>query len=338
MKIRQLISRSLCLLGLWLGLGLQARAQTDTVTYVYTDPQGTPLVQADASGNVIAKYDYTPYGNSIASLGAAPNGPGYTGHVNDPETGLVYMQARYYQPTGRFLSPDPVEPSAGNVYGFNRYAYANNNPIINTDPTGEFPGDAGECSNSAFPCQVTTFGSDAGGGSSAQPPPKQESAQTAPPSGFKQFMIGVSKPVINLLDDIAAVMGDTEASNASPLKPSNPSQAVGMMIGGVIVNTAQAAATDGVESAAPAAELEEVQINGFTKHGINRAIGDGGKRAGTRPDAILDALRNPVKTKSGVDDLGRPYMIYTGKNARVVVNPGTNQIISTNPLSGSGAH
>lgn len=138
MKIGRLVIRSLCLLGLWLGLGLQAHAQSDTVTYVYTDPQGTPLVEADAQGNVVARYDYTPYGSSVVSLGNPPDGPGYTGHVNDPETGLVYMQARYYQPFGRFLSPDPAGSSAGNIYSFNQYAYADNNPIKNTDPTGGF--------------------------------------------------------------------------------------------------------------------------------------------------------------------------------------------------------
>src|SRR5690348_14069776 len=142
MKIRQLVIRSLCLLGLWLGLGLQAHAQTDTVTYVYTDLQGTPLVKADASGNVIARYDYTPYGSSVASLGSSPDGPGYTGHVNDPETGLVYMQQRYYQPIGRFLSPDPVEPVAGNLFSFNRYDYTNNNPINHVDPDGRCLEDA----------------------------------------------------------------------------------------------------------------------------------------------------------------------------------------------------
>jgi len=149
MKIQGRVIQALCLFGLWLGVGLQAQAQTDTVTYVYTDPQGTPLVRADASGNVVAKYDYTPYGNSIASLGAAPNGLGYTGHVNDPETGLIYMQARYYQPTGRFLSPDPAKPAAGNIDNFNRYAYVNNNPIIGNDPSGMFVtrlgGDQIEC-------------------------------------------------------------------------------------------------------------------------------------------------------------------------------------------------
>ncbi len=121
---------------LMLALSGLCHAQSDTVTYVYTDPQGTPLAKADASGNIVARYDYTPYGNSVASLGNPPSGPGYTGHVNDPETGLVYMQARYYQPTGRFLSPDPVEPAAGNIYNFNRYAYANGNPNRYTDPDG----------------------------------------------------------------------------------------------------------------------------------------------------------------------------------------------------------
>jgi len=299
------------------------------------------LAKTDAQGNSIAQYDYTPYGNTVASLGSPPDGPGYTGHVNDPETGLVYMQARYYQPSVHFLSPDPVRPSPGDFFSFNRYAYADNNPIVHDDPTGMAPGDMDDFKHSAYPVEVTTFASAAsgGGGGSTQPSPAQGSAPTTTPSGFKQFLVGASKPVINLLEDIAAVMGDSEASNAPPLKPSNPKQAIGMMIGGVIVNTAEAAATEGVAPGAGAeAEMEEVQISGFTRHGINRAIGDGAKRAGTRPDAILDALRNPLKTSSGVDDLGRPYKIYKGSNARVVINPDTHQIISTNPLSRSGAH
>lgn len=145
----QCILQGILLLGLWC-LGLNAWAQTDKVTYVYTDPQGTPLAEADASGNVIARYDYTPYGNAVISLGNPPNGPGYTGHVNDPETGLVYMQARYYQPDGRFLSPDPVKPSAGNVYSFNRYAYANNNPERYIDPDGLTCTEV----NKSYSCQI----------------------------------------------------------------------------------------------------------------------------------------------------------------------------------------
>ena len=53
----------------------------------------------------------------------------------------MYMQARYYDPViGRFYSNDPVSAlghlSQGNIQGFNRYAYANNNPYKYVDPDG----------------------------------------------------------------------------------------------------------------------------------------------------------------------------------------------------------
>jgi hypothetical protein len=81
------------------------------------------------------------------------------------------------------------------------------------------------------------------------------------------------------------------------------------------------------------------RVTGFTGHGVNRVIGDLAKRAGTKPQAILDALRNPIKKiVSGVDDMGRPFEIFTGQNARVVVNPQTGRVVSVNPLSGAGAH
>jgi RHS repeat-associated protein len=107
--------------------------------YYYTDPQGTVLAKTDANGNIIATYDYTPYGTAVANMGPAPNGPGYTGHVNDADTGLVYMQARYYDPSaGRFLTADLIKPTAGNMFNFNRYGYVNNNPITGIDPTGMY--------------------------------------------------------------------------------------------------------------------------------------------------------------------------------------------------------
>jgi RHS repeat-associated protein len=118
---------------LMLGLG-RAWSGTGTVYLEYTDPQGTVLAEADVQGHIVARYDYRPYGGVVS--GSGPNGPGYTGHVQDPETGLVYMQARYYQARGQFLSPDPVGPSPGDIFSFNRYAYANNNPARYTDPDG----------------------------------------------------------------------------------------------------------------------------------------------------------------------------------------------------------
>lgn len=125
---------TLAILCIWLGWASVAHA--DKVTYVYTNPQGTPLAEADAQGNIIARYDYRPYGGVVSGQG--PDGPGYTGHVQDPETGLVYMQARYYDPeTGRFLSTDAIGPTPGNLSNFNRYSYVGNDPIDKTDPTGD---------------------------------------------------------------------------------------------------------------------------------------------------------------------------------------------------------
>jgi len=41
-----------------------------TVTYIYTDPQGTPLAEADEQGNITATFDYAPYGTTGDGNGA----------------------------------------------------------------------------------------------------------------------------------------------------------------------------------------------------------------------------------------------------------------------------
>ena len=55
--------------------------------------------------------------------------------------GITILQtsadARYYDATeGRFISPDPIVPSATDPQSLNRYAYGRNNPVVLTDPSG----------------------------------------------------------------------------------------------------------------------------------------------------------------------------------------------------------
>ncbi|MBT1451701.1 RHS repeat-associated core domain-containing protein [Glaciecola sp. XM2] len=111
------------------------------VTYLHTDHLGSVVAKSNESGQVTYRYSYAPFG-LVDNTQALSNKNSYTGHVYDDESDLVYMQARYHDPViGRFYSNDPVDAishlsTANGIHGFNRYAYANNNPYKFTDPTG----------------------------------------------------------------------------------------------------------------------------------------------------------------------------------------------------------
>lgn len=118
---------------LWLLAAVPSHAQN--VEYIHTDALGSPVAVTDANRNVIERSEYEPYGQVINR--PLRDGPGYTGHVEDAATGLVYAQQRYYDPSiGRFLSVDPVTANSGTGANFNRYWYAANNPYKFVDPDG----------------------------------------------------------------------------------------------------------------------------------------------------------------------------------------------------------
>jgi RHS repeat-associated protein len=103
-------------------------------SWFYTDHQGTVLAIEDVKG-VVQRQAFTAYG---APIGRMTEDLGYSGQRHD-KTGLIYLHARYYDPTiGRFISPDTVVPSEAPI-GLNRYAYANNSPTLFVDPSGHEP-------------------------------------------------------------------------------------------------------------------------------------------------------------------------------------------------------
>ena len=106
-----------------------------TTRYQHTDALGSPVAETDEVGALIGRERMTAYGEPAD--GTWKDGPGFTGHDMDPASKLVYMQQRYYDPVvGRFLSVDPVSTDTHSGESFNRYAYANNNPLTFTDPDG----------------------------------------------------------------------------------------------------------------------------------------------------------------------------------------------------------
>ena len=114
-------------------------ARCETFYYV-TNLQGDVIALLDSSGNLEAEYTYDAWGNPIDIPGSYIgnlNPLRYRGYVYDRETGLYYLQSRYYNPEiGRFISADSYLSTGDGILGNNMFAYCLNNPVNYADPTG----------------------------------------------------------------------------------------------------------------------------------------------------------------------------------------------------------
>ncbi len=110
---------------------------TPVVTFYHLDPIGSVRARTDASGTVLARHDYFPFGEDTQLMTGDPNRFG--GQELDPESGQHYFHARQYRNIwGRFTTVDPghLGGSLTDPQGWNAYAYALNNPLRFVDPTG----------------------------------------------------------------------------------------------------------------------------------------------------------------------------------------------------------
>ena len=111
--------------------------------YFYVkNAQGDVTGLVSASGTRVVTYTYDAWGNPLTTTGSlaetlgAQNPLRYRGYVYDTETGLYYLQSRYYNPGwGRFINADSLIDNRG-VHTQNVFAYCGNNPIIRTDGSG----------------------------------------------------------------------------------------------------------------------------------------------------------------------------------------------------------
>jgi len=94
----------------------------------------------DMNGSVRNEYDYDTFGtrSHVKTAGTGSNQNfGYTGEMFDAESGLLYLRARYYDPSiGRFISADPYLGRMAEPVTQNRYIYVHNNPLLFVDPSG----------------------------------------------------------------------------------------------------------------------------------------------------------------------------------------------------------
>jgi len=111
--------------------------QIGGVNYYFTkDHEGSIREMTNASGALVARYDYDPYGRRTLVSGTDLADFGFTGYYYDQATGLDFSRTRVYSADlGRWLSRDPI----GEKGGINLYDYVLNDPINRTDPLGLQP-------------------------------------------------------------------------------------------------------------------------------------------------------------------------------------------------------
>jgi RHS repeat-associated protein len=110
-----------------------ANLRSGTTSYYQSDDLGSIGSLSNSAGALAKTYTYDSFGKLTASTGTLANPFQYTGREFDPETGLYYYRARYYDwDLGRFLSEDPISFNGGG----NFYVYASDNPLSFVDPLG----------------------------------------------------------------------------------------------------------------------------------------------------------------------------------------------------------
>ena len=151
-------------------------SQTPQVSYLTSDHLGSPRINTDATGAVIARHDYHPFGEEIIGTGGRTPGLGYgeddvrkkfTSYERDIESDLDYAINRYHSASlGRFTQVDPYNIIFEKEKGkdekekyqifiayisepqiWNKYVYSVNNPINLSDPDGRRPVTAAEQDN-----------------------------------------------------------------------------------------------------------------------------------------------------------------------------------------------
>ena len=132
-------------------LGIYVQSTTDPsekMYYVHTDRLGNYDVVTDADGNIIDQLSFDAWGkrrNPNNWEQSEPTGTehlfnrGFTGHEHLDKFNIINMNGRLYDPViGRFFSPDSYVQNPNFSQNFNRYSYCMNNPLMFTDPDGEF--------------------------------------------------------------------------------------------------------------------------------------------------------------------------------------------------------
>ena len=111
---------------------LAQKDSKDSSYYYFNNAHGDVTALLDGRGEIVNRYKYDAFGNTIEAVEKVHNRFRYAGEQFDPVTGQYYLRARFYNPViGRFTQEDTYRGD-----GLNLYAYVGNNPVNYYDPSG----------------------------------------------------------------------------------------------------------------------------------------------------------------------------------------------------------
>ncbi|MBR5773582.1 MAG: RHS repeat-associated core domain-containing protein [Clostridia bacterium] len=113
----------------------------DIAYYYVKNIQGDVMMIMTSYGMPVASYEYDPWGKVISSTGtmAQINPIRYRSYYYDNETGMYYLNSRYYNPeVGRFVNCDGYVATGQGITSYNMFAYCLNNPVNMSDESGRF--------------------------------------------------------------------------------------------------------------------------------------------------------------------------------------------------------
>jgi RHS repeat-associated protein len=119
------------------GTGLIKQLRGGQGTFYHPDGLGSVKALTDANGLATDSYQYTAFGEPLSHTGPSAQLYRFAGEHYDPEAGMQYHRARWYDPaTGRFTALDPFEGNPNRPATLHKYAYAGNDPVDGIDPSG----------------------------------------------------------------------------------------------------------------------------------------------------------------------------------------------------------
>ena len=125
---------------IYIGKRLLAVNNGKELSYFYLDHLGSPI-ESIKSGKKVWQRNYTPYGTEMESSFEEDYRLGFTGKVYNGKANLIYMKNRIYDPKiGRFWNTDKFDFRVKGITQFNKYYYADNDPINLKEQTGDDPG------------------------------------------------------------------------------------------------------------------------------------------------------------------------------------------------------